>query len=291
MFLKLDIYLQDKSYLQSENMATTNSFAPLTSIMQDLERMQFAQNLRRNPSDYSAYVNSRVDQLSNEVFNRKRAAFQKAHIDLARYMDMDHNANYYKARAGDVDRLTDSMASNNARIAQGLLRDKDVSRRQFEINEWFNANKLETLFFLQVFFISSLAMTVIIYLQKNSAITNALASLLVGILLFIVVGLGLYRYFYTTRTRDQRLWHRRYFGSADKPKPASKCSNGGGMEFDINSIVPEDLTQCADEASQNFDKWQSSLEKEMLAYQTTGATPSSITGNTSLAGKICKNLA
>jgi hypothetical protein len=269
----------------------TNSFAPVTSIFQDLERMQFAQNLRRNPSDYNAYVNSRVDQLSNEVFNRKRTAFQKAHIDLGRYMDMDHNANYYKARSGDVDRLTNAMSSNNARIAQGLLRDKDVSRRQFEINEWYNYNKLETLFFLQVFFISSLSMAIIIYLQKNSAITNALASLLTGILLLIIVGVGLYRYFYTTRTRDQRLWHRRDFGTADKPKPASKCASGGDLEFNINSIIPEDLTQCADEVEQNFDKWQSSLEKEMLAYQTTGATPSRITGNTTLGGKICKNLA
>ena len=270
----------------------SNIYAPLSLMTQDLERLKFAQNLRANPEDYNAYVAQKVDELSEEVYNRKRTAFQKAHIDLGRYMDLDHNAAYYKTRSADVDRLLNAIESNNNRVVQGIQRDKDVTRRQFEINEWYNYNKLETLFFLQVFFISSLLMAVVIFLQKNSTITNAMASLLTGILLIVVSGLGLYRYYYTNRgVRDPRLWHRRYFGSAAAPKPPVKCDANGNIDIDINSVIPKDVTQCADEAAQRFGKWQDALENEMLAYQTTGESPSRITGNKSAAGLMCSKFA
>ena len=271
-------------------MSATNQFIPTTLVNQDLERLKFAQNLRSNPADYSAYVNERTDSMTDEVFNRKRATFQKAQIDLGRYMDMDHNANFYKARSGDVDRLSDMIGANNKRIEQGLQTDKENSKRQFEINEWYNYNKLETLFFLQVFFIASLCMAIIIYLQKNSTLTPALAALLTGILFFVVVGLGLYRYYYTKSTRDPRLWHRRYFGSATAPKSANICSGGATLDVDINSIIPKSVTQCADDASIRFNTWQSNLEQEMMAYQETGATPNGLNGQKGIGGLICENL-
>jgi hypothetical protein len=269
--------------------STYNMYAPLAAIFQDLERLKFTQDLRQNPAEYQAYVNTRINALSSEIFDQKRVAFQKAHIDLGRYMDMDHNANFYKIRSADVDRLTDSITKNNDAIAQGISRDKDVSRRQFEINEWYNYNKLETLFFLQVFFIAALSMAIVIFMQKNNAITNSLAGLLTLLILVGVAGLGLYRYFYTTRTRDPRLWHRRYFDTAKPPKAPAQCDNNGNIDVDINTLISKDITQCADESAQRFGKWQESLQQEMLAYQTTGATPSSITGSND--GLICKNLA
>jgi hypothetical protein len=271
-------------------MSGTNQFIPTTLVNQDLERLAFAQNLRSNPADYSAYVNERVNTMTDEVFQRKRATFQKAHIDLARYMDMDHNANFYKARSGDVDRMSDVIGANNKRIEQGLAADKDISKRQFEINEWYNYNKLETLFFLQVFFIASLCMAIIIYLQKNATLTPALAALLTGIVFFVVVALGLYRYYYTKRTRDNRLWHRRYFGTAESPKPATLCSGGATVDLDINSIIPKSVTQCADDAANRFRSWQGNLEKEMMAYQETGATPNGINGTKGIGGLVCDNL-
>ncbi len=273
-------------------MSARNEFIPSTLVNQDLERIKFAQNLRANPADYKAYVDERVNGMTNEVFNRKRATFQKAQIDLGRYMDMDHNANFYKARTGDVQRLSELIGANNKRIEQGLLSDKNNSKRQFEINEWYNYNKLETLFFLQVFFISALCMAIILFLQKNSTLTPAMASLLTGILFVIVAGLGLYRYSYTKSTRDPRLWHRRYFGtSAAPPKPANVCSNGGTVDMDINSIIPKAVTQCADDAANRFNSWQSNLEKEMMSYQETGATPNGINGQKGIGGFVCNNLA
>ena len=252
----------------------SNPFIPMTEITQELERLKFAQDLRKNPSDYAAYVNQRVDEMSDEVFARKRAAFQKAQIDLGRYMDMDHNANFYKSRNADVDRLTTSIEENNNRLVQAVAADKDITKRQFEINEWYNYNKLETLFFLQLFFIAALSGAIIVYLEKNGIITSTLAGMLYAILAIIAGGTGLYRYYYTARTRDPRLWHRRNFGKATPPKKAVQCDKDGNVVFDVNSVIPKAVTQCADDATRRYEKWQENLQKEMMNYQTSGgATP------------------
>ncbi len=244
-----------------------NNYGSTASLYQDLERMRFSQDLRKNPEDYAEYVNTRVDELSKEIFDKKRVAFQKAHIDLGRYMDMDHNANFYKARAGDVDNLTSQIAGNNERIKNELIRDKDITKRQFEINEWSNYNKLETLFFLQLFFISTLVLAIIIYFHKTGVLNNALAALLTGILLTVIVIVGIYRSYYTRRTRDTRLWHRRYFGKTEPAKNPLRCDKDGNIEFDAQELIPKDVASCASDLTKRFTSWQDNLETQMASFQ------------------------
>ena len=250
---------------------------------QELERFQFVKNLRNQTPSYLEYVEGRVSEISEEVAARKQAAFQKAQTDLGRYMDMEHNANYYKIRSGDVDRLTKVMEENNNKFAQSRAFDKDITKRQFEINEWYNYNKLETLFFLQVFFIVILAAAIVIYLQKTALITSTMAGLVLGVLVIGVTILGVYRYSYTRVTRDPRLWHRRDFGRADKPAPAARCDPKGNVVFDVAKILPEgasDITKCASNASAKFSKWLTEKEDEMVQYDADNSPP-----GTTLLGK------
>jgi hypothetical protein len=186
-------------------------------------------------------------------------------------MDMDHNANFYKSRSSDVDRLTSEISANNQRIVQELERDKDLSKRQFEINEWYNSNKLETLFFLQLFFISILLMVVIIYYQKSGALSGQMAGLLTGVLGAIVVITGVYRWYYTKNTRDPRLWSRKSFGNVDAVHE-NTCGSDNDFVIDINKYVPEAVTQCADQVVMDTDsklrRWQADLEAEISNFQT-----------------------
>lgn len=272
--------------------STSNPYIPMASVAQDLERLKFSQNLRQNPEDYNAYVTERVNTMTDEIANRKRASFQKAHIDLGRYMDMDHNANFYKTRSADVDRLTDAISANNARVQQTLERDRDLSKRQFEINEWYNYNKLETLFFLQVFFLSSLTMTIVIYGQKTGMITSMMAGLLTVLVLVAIVITGVYRYYYTNRERDTRLWNRRDFGplKTTVKKPATCGKSDGPVNIDINDLIPKSVTQCADDAtnraSSAFNTWQSNLTTEISNYQTGNVPPAT----EHPLGFVCDNL-
>ena len=268
--------------------ASSNPYIPKALEAQDLERMKFAQNLRQNPAEYNSYVNDRINSISNEIFNRKRTAFQKAHIDLARYMDMDHSANFYKSRSSDVDRLTSEISANNQRIVQELERDKDLSKRQFEINEWYNNNKLETLFFLQLFFISILLMVVVIYYQKSGSLSGQMAGLLTAVLGAIVVITGVYRWYYTKNTRDPRLWSRRSFGKVDAVQE-NTCGADNEFVIDINKYVPKAITQCADQVVMDTDaklrRWQDDLQTEIFNYQTGDGQTKSVLST--LAPAIC----
>ena len=247
--------------------------ADLASALQDLERMQFSKELQDNAGQYSAYVNTRVNQMTGEVFNRKRTAFQKAHIDLGRYMDMDHNANFYKERSGDVDRILTTINAKNKVLLDNVEHDKTLSKRQFEINDWSNYNKLETLFFLQIFFMVALSMAVVIFLQKSGTLSSAMAGLLTGLLVAIVVIVGVYRYYYTNRVRDTRLWNRRYFPKASAPTPPPSCDSAGNLVTDLKNIIPEDIRNCANQQADKFSEWQNTLTAEMQNYQSTGTDP------------------
>ncbi len=271
--------------MSSATTSTDNPYIEQSLLYQDLEKIRFSENLRKNASDYSQFVNDRVNQMLDETAARKRTAFQKAQIDLSRYMDMDHNAGFYKSRNADVERLQSAIIKNNERIAQQVSLDKDISRRQFEINEYFYHNKLETLFFLQLFFMAALSMAIIVYGQKMSIIGTRLAGLLAVILVAIVVVVGVARYYYTERTRDHRLWHKRYFAAQKPLEPVARCGDGSVPEFNLNTVVGEGVTQCADEIAGDFSDFGNSLMSEMRDYQELGAKPKGIFGN--VPGGIC----
>lgn len=218
----------------------------IAAVIQDqqLERLNFATGLRQDPAGYSQYQQQNIAAIVNDITNRKQAAFQKAQIDLGRYMDMHHNVNFYKTRSGDVDSVTTALLNNNAKIEEGIRRDLANSRRQFEINEWYNNNKLETLFFLQLVFMASLIVAIVMYFTKRGLITVGMAGLIYGIMALGLVCVGLYKYFYTAKTRDVKLWHRRYFGSTPPPPKPNVCPPS-----DVTTELIDDALQFAGQAA------------------------------------------
>ena len=150
----------------------------IAAVIQDqqLERLNFATGLRQDPAGYSAYQQQRIGQIMSDISNRKESAFQKAQIDLGRYMDMNHNVNFYKTRSSDVANIASAMLTNNSNLAESIQHDVDISKRQFEINEWYNYNKMETLFYLQLVFMSVLAASIIMYLAKKGTSYGTVAT-------------------------------------------------------------------------------------------------------------------
>ena len=258
------------------NSNSSNPYIPLTVQMQELERLQFSQNLRKNPAEYSAYVNDRISTMTNEISTTKDNAFRKAQIDLSRYMDMDHNANFYRVRNNDVDRLTQTVAETNAAAAAGVSADLQNSKRQFEINEWYNNNKLETLFFLQMFFVASLLMIILVSLQKRGTIPGPVAAMLSGIIAVVAGGVGLYRYFYTVATRDPRLWNRRKFGAVGPPPAAAPACpvdvepTDDTYMNDIAAGIGACVNDYGTSAKKNIKQLGADVNNSAIDYVSTG---------------------
>ena len=218
----------------------SNPWIGLTQEFQEIEKIRFSYDLRKNPDDYNRYVSERIDRITEETLDKKRAAFQKAHTDMGRYMDMDHNANFYKIRNNDLVGLQDQMVEKSRSVSSGLKHDKDLTRRQVEINEWYFNDKMETLFFLQLFFIILLAVAIVLYLQKNNYITM---PLLTFILFGVVVVTGLYRWRYTKDFRDGRFWNKRNFREKELYVPKPVAETCGPTDF-----FPKELSDCARKA-------------------------------------------
>jgi len=230
---------------------------------QEIEKMRFASDLRKNPDDFNRYVSERIERITGETLDKKRAAFQKAHTDLGRYMDMDHNANFYKLRNEDLIGLQKQMEERSRAVKSGIKHDKDLTRRQVEINEWYYGDKLETLFFLQMFFMIMLAEAIVLFLQKNSFITSPFASFLTFILFGVVAAVGLYRWRYTSDMRDSRFWQKRNFREKEiyiptKEEPAS-CA-------DQSDFVPKGLKDCAAKAAAAATAGQNYLAESAGPY-------------------------
>jgi hypothetical protein len=238
----------------------------IAAVVQDqqLERLNFATGLRQDPAGYSQFQQQNINAIVTDITSRKQSAFQKAQIDLGRYMDMHHNVNFYKTRSGDVNNITDAILQNNNKIANLIHQDKMNSRRQFEINEWYNYDKLETLFFLQVVFMASLAVAIVMFWTKKGMITVGLAGVLYGLLGLSVGGIGLYKYFYTEGARDVKLWHRRRFASTPAPPPSPSCPTNTGS----NAI--SDAMDYAMQAALKAEKCGNNINRGLTSF-TMGA--------------------
>jgi hypothetical protein len=243
---------------------------------QELQQVQFSQSLQRDPGQYQAYVKGKVQTLMDETLNTKRSAFQKAHIDAGRYMDMDHNAQLYKTRSDDVGKLQDAIEKSNNLYLQNIEKDKNLSRRQVEINEYSYNNKLETLFFLQLLLMTVLLLTLVAYLHKSAIVGNTVAGILSIFVLLIIVGVGIYRWNYTNSTRDGRFWSRRYFKEEEDgagQSNAGHCDAQGNYVFDLKKLVPDVLDQSARTFADRLERVNNELIDQAAVYQTTGTLP------------------
>lgn len=211
----------------SSSTGTSNPWIGITQSLQDMEQVQFAQQLQKNPDEFNQYVTERIDRITSETLDAKRSAFQKAQVDLGRYMDMEHNATYYSVRNADVLTLQEDMVKKTQAAVSGLKHDKDITRRQAEINEWYYNDKLETVFFLQLFFIVMLCMAIVMYLLKNTFISTPFAAFLTVVLMVGVGFVGLYRWRFTNVDRDGRFWHKRnFYKPTNTPvKPDCPCAD------------------------------------------------------------------
>lgn len=272
----------------------SNPWIGLTQSFQEIEKIRFSYDLRKNPDDFNRYVSERIDRITGETLDKKRAAFQKAHTDLGRYMDMDHNANFYKLRNQDLIGLQDQMTERSRAAVSGLKHDKDLTRRQVEINQWYFEDKLETLFFLQMFFMIMLAEAIVVYLQRNSYITMPFAAFLTAILFAIVTAIGLYRWRYTSDMRDPRFWHKRNFrekqvvcenGSCD-PKPTCPADGDGEPSKCLGPDVMGALSAAERNVADSVGPYAEIVENTAIGVGVGVGVGSAIVAGSLIAGPV-----
>ena len=114
--------------------------------------------------------------------------------------------------ASDSDKLYDHLKSQSDNL-QVL---NTNAKRQYEINEWTSNNKLDTLFFLQILFISLTLTAVFLFLMQNGLLPYYLFGLFSFLTVAFAVIVLIYRARFTAVKRDGRYWNKQRWDQPSK---------------------------------------------------------------------------
>ncbi len=233
-------------------------------------------------ADCLKFITDRKNEFVSEQQTRKDNTMANALNTFQRVSDADRNSAIGMIRTQDMIGLQNAVASHTTGLKSTYDYDLGVSKRQFEINEYNYYNKLDTLFFLQLFFIAVLVMAIIVYFNRRGTITTQMTGILTALLAIMLIVTGVSRYFYTIRTRDRRLWHRRYFATEKDPGPAllSTCPGPSSADatatINLNAIFDASSIDCALETKKSFTDWRDAANAEVQNQLQKGTLPGSV---------------
>ena len=240
----------------------------------------------------ATFIEGVINTYTNDQMTRKDNAIANAMYTANRVFDADKNSSYALIRSNDVNTFQSNFADIGGADLRKVQHDVDLTRRQFEINEYHYHNKLDTLFFLQVFFIAVIVMVILMYFNRRGYLTTQMTGLLTAILTILVVLIAVTRYFYNMRTRDTRLWHRRYFQTEREPseKLIDTCPgpSTGETIINLNALFDKEDIQCAIDTKSEFKTWLDASNKEAESQMKGISNAESLFGTDFNTPESCK---
>jgi len=172
-----------------------------TNPLNDMELRSYLASLTGQSGDFTR-DNAQV--ALNKVATGNQQKFTSA-ISFA-------HSRHLGSMARDIDEgVAEQLETSEQRV--------DTNGRQYEINEWANSNKLDTLYFMQILFICITFITVMMFLKVRGIITLVLFMLMSILAGLVAVFALILRARYTSVVRDSRYWHKARFPSASNPYP------------------------------------------------------------------------
>ena len=165
-----------------------------------------------------------ITPLETAVQTQKSTAFGAAIQDLITSTNAAHALYYYGVRNNDLAAAQDVALNTLAGSVDQMNSDKNLAKRQREINEWTANNKLDTLFVYQQLLIILCATIILVYLLKRGLISTTVFFMIVGVIGLIFIFTIINRVQYTNKLRDGQFWNRRSFEKAS-PVNLTVCPN------------------------------------------------------------------
>jgi hypothetical protein len=200
-----------------------------TLALQDIELASAISELRGDPARLTDFISNRKAALYTTVTREHSDNFQRVFGDLQRASDTTKNILYYHVRNKDLDRTQQAVYDKAKGEADNATIDSQNAKRQFEINEWTVGNKQDTLFFLQLLFISLCVTAPLLYMSRAGMIPNGVFYGVSGIVLLALILTVVVRAQYTTQSRDNHFWNRRRFAQMGGPPTVPSCDAIQGL--------------------------------------------------------------
>lgn len=180
-------------------------------------------NAKKSSGQLDAYIKQNSDKIIDSMNRNKMVNTDKVLGDLTRAVDTQKNVYYYYQRNRDMLRLGKDPIERMKRDSTGLIHDRDLAERQYEMNQWTSGNRADTLFVYQLIFICVLTLALFTSMWRMGVVSTGFLGLLIFALIIIIVLTIVNRAQYTAYTRDQRYWNKRQFPKFTASIPTPDC--------------------------------------------------------------------
>jgi hypothetical protein len=189
----------------------------------DIEMTTFLNSM--SDSQRSTYAGGNMMAALNRVKAAKLDRFQYMSEDLTGADNNITSTAYYVQRAADMTQMANDIDGVATKQLSASVINTGLIGRQGEINEWANNNKLDTLFFLQILFITLTFISTMVFLNSNGLISSYFLNLWIVLAAFFAVYVLITRARKTQVMRDGRYWNKMRFGTSKAPpmKANSTC--------------------------------------------------------------------
>jgi len=206
-----------------EAFANVDSLIDQTKLLGDMELQAYLTSL--SDSQKNEFITSNVGETIKAVNASKAARFNDL-IDQATGADNNIvSAAYYVARTRDLSSLAREVDTMTVKQLTAAEINNGVAGRQNEINEWSNFNKLDTLYVMQILFISLSLVAILTFLLSNGTISQTLFAFLSYSIGALAILMLIVRWRYTNVARDGRYWHKAKFARQANTFVAPLCPN------------------------------------------------------------------
>jgi hypothetical protein len=226
-----------------------------------IAQMQYAAELAAS-GGYNTQNDANIQKIRDNILAQKMNAYQQVETDLARTNDLVDNLKLYKTRTQDATVLAQAM--NGTKALDQINNDKNVTQRQFEINEWYNYKKQETAGTLMGVAIA-LGLLLLSLIGMKLAFLSPSAHYITSVILIGFILVWVYwRVSYSGVGRDPVLWHRRRFETPKADAVLPSTCIGGTIDIKEN--------QCLTAVENKLQGYLDNMSKSMQEFQTTGGT-------------------
>lgn len=248
-----------------------------TQEFQDVELTTALQQLRQDPQALQRFLQNAQDSLYKDVTVQKDGAFQKIYGDLERATSANHAIFYYHQRNDDLNRLQKDVYNSRKGAADSVVFDRDLAKRQVEINQWSAGNKMDTLFVYQQLFLILCAACILSFLWFKGIVGSMFFAAILFVLIAIFTFTVVERAQFTQFLRDSRYWHRRKFPTYQALPIPNICGVNVG---DINSQLQQELQTAESTAAGTY---QSAMQAASNATQQAAAAAQQAASSASAA--------
>jgi hypothetical protein len=177
-----------------------------TESLADLELKSYLASL--TPEQQRSFISENNSTVVNAVSANKLNNYTASNQAVLSADNSITSAAYYLLRTQNLTSLANDMYNITDKQATEITVNKNLANRQYEINEWSNSNKLDTLYFLQILFITLTFTATLLFLQKNGAIPTYLFSLLSFLAVIFALLVLILRWRFTAVKRDGQYWNK-----------------------------------------------------------------------------------